>query len=109
MGFICSIAAMVFLYGGEFGGCVDAFDMVVVLVLEKKKEEDMRRVHIQVRKLFLKGLVWEEKKMLSFREESVLINVTVFPQEDKEQERQKRGYDCRRLPWPCPVVDKVKR
>eukprot|EP00957_Ditylum_brightwellii_P104360 7948320-Ditylum_brightwellii.AAC.2 len=26
-----------------------------------------------------------------------------------EQERQKKGDECRRFPWPCPVIDKVKR
>eukprot|EP00957_Ditylum_brightwellii_P127616 9731962-Ditylum_brightwellii.AAC.1 len=90
---------MLLLCGGECSGGVDVFDIMVVLVLELNEEEDARRMHSQVRKLFLKGLVWEEKvkwgrylpclsllptslspwwKTLSFGKEFVLITVTGF-------------------------------
>eukprot|EP00957_Ditylum_brightwellii_P167105 12720898-Ditylum_brightwellii.AAC.1 len=109
MGFSCSSAAMLLLWGGECGsGGVNELDIVVVLVSEKKKEEDTKRVHSWVRKLFLKGFVWEEK-MLSSGKESTLITIAVFLQEDKEQERQKKGDECGSRLWPCPVVDKVER
>eukprot|EP00957_Ditylum_brightwellii_P184707 14068066-Ditylum_brightwellii.AAC.1 len=61
MGFSCSSAAMLLLCGDEYGGGVDVFKIAVLLILEKKKEEDASRVHSWEKKLFLKGLVWEEK------------------------------------------------
>eukprot|EP00957_Ditylum_brightwellii_P023166 1748098-Ditylum_brightwellii.AAC.1 len=57
----CSSTALLLLCGGECGGDVDEFNIAVVFISEKKKEEDARRVHSCIRKQFYNQLVWEEK------------------------------------------------
>eukprot|EP00957_Ditylum_brightwellii_P104359 7948320-Ditylum_brightwellii.AAC.1 len=61
MGLSCSSTALLLLCGGRCGGGINAFDITVVLVSEKKKEEDARRAHSHFKKLFHEQLVWEEK------------------------------------------------
>eukprot|EP00957_Ditylum_brightwellii_P072248 5491992-Ditylum_brightwellii.AAC.1 len=59
--FSWSSTVLLLLCGGEGNGNFDEFDIVMVFVLEKKKEEDAKRVHSHLKKLFYQQLHWKEK------------------------------------------------
>eukprot|EP00957_Ditylum_brightwellii_P066135 5018482-Ditylum_brightwellii.AAC.1 len=57
----CSSVALLLLCGGEGDGEFDEFDIAVVFISEKKKEEDARRMSGCIKTQFYKQLGWEEK------------------------------------------------
>eukprot|EP00957_Ditylum_brightwellii_P061430 4662603-Ditylum_brightwellii.AAC.1 len=76
----CSSIALLLLCGGEGDGDFDEFDIAMAFVLEKKKEEDERRMHSCIKNLFYKQLGWAEKaKQLRYVPRLLLVKISSLP------------------------------